>query len=534
MTGAGEQQVTIVGAGPTGLTCAILLRTRGVDCRIFDLAPATTAQTRAIGLTARSLEVLDGFGAAEELVERGLPNRAANFYAGSRRVARMTSAKTRGTRYPFILAVPQSITEEVLERHLDALGGTVERGTELLGVAADETGVTLRERADGVEREGRSGWVVGADGSHSVVRHSLDIAFEGSATGRTFANVDALLDPGPPAGEGHYHFSPAGLLVIAPLPDGHFRITAQVDSAAGSPLDVAGVQALIDARTGAPWRVRRLGDAGWGIATIPVQARIAARFSRGRCLLAGDAAHVFGPTGAQGMNTGIQDAHNLAWKLGLVVERQAGEALIDSYGIERRGVAEEVLQAVEMQTKMATVRSRPGRAARDLALRGLSGLGVLDSKLAPRISQLDIDYPDTAWTRAFDRSAPAGARCPDVAVGEGGRTLFDLLRAGSFNLVELTEEGHPPQEETIAGVTLGVLAVARREALPGPGPRDRDGSLADFLGGSGGRAALLRPDGHVAAAGSLTDRERLLAHLVGGQLCGTGAASTAGRSSSRT
>jgi 2-polyprenyl-6-methoxyphenol hydroxylase-like FAD-dependent oxidoreductase len=523
VSGRREDRVVVVGAGPTGLVGAALLHRQGIACRILDRNPAPTGHSRAIGVSARSLEVLDEIGAADELVALGLPSRSANFYAEARRIARMTSAKTRHTRFPFLLAVPQSATERVLEARLQEMGVAVERGVELLAAEPRGDGVELRERAGSEERTARAEWVLAADGSHSTVRKALGISFEGAATGRVFANVDAVLDPGPDPGEGHYYFSRQGLLVIAPLPGGTFRVTASVAAeSAQEPLGEADVQALIDARAGGAGRVRRLADAGWGVATVAVQARVAGSFARERCFLAGDAAHVFGPTGAQGMNTGIQDAHNLAWKLALVAKGLAGPALLDSYEEERRPVAEEVLHAVEMQTKMATVRSRGGRALRDALLRAASAVRLLDRKLAPRISQLDVDYAGASGVKGFGRRPAAGRRLPDARLGPGaGETAFPLLRDRGFNLVVLGGEIDAAEVAALVppGLELGLHEVARRQERSRPGLRDHDGALAELLPGAGPRLALVRPDGHLAASGGAADLGAILGHL-GGELLG--------------
>ncbi|HEX7278317.1 MAG TPA: FAD-dependent monooxygenase [Solirubrobacterales bacterium] len=520
---ARHDEVVVVGAGPTGLVAAALLRCHGIRCRVIDREPGPTGHTRAIGVSARSLEVLDEIGVADELVSRGLPSRVANFYAEGRPLARLTSARTRNTRFPYLLAVPQAETERVLSKRLRELDVEVERGVELEGLELHEEEVELREAAHRAPRRGLAAWVVAADGSHSTVRKALGIEFEGVATGRTFANVDAILDPPPVAGEGHYYFSPEGLLVIAPLPDGVFRVTALVsDEEADRELTAADVQRLIDSRAGGATRVSRLEDAGWGVVTVAVQARIATRFSAGRCFLAGDAAHVFGPTGAQGMNTGIQDAHNLAWKLALVARGVAAPGLLESYEAERAAAARKVLHAVEMQTKMATVQGRGGRVLRNGLLRALAATGVVDRRLAPRISQLDVDYGDLRWARAFDRAAPAGKRLPDATVGAAGETIFPLLRRRPFNLVVLGDEGEARSLCERLSAPLDVHVVGRTAG--GSGLHDVDGALAGFMGHRGTRIALVRPDGHVAAAGSGRDLDAIVEHLVEEMLndCGGG------------
>ena len=197
-----EPEIVVVGAGPTGLTLACQLLRQGTSCRIVDMAPEATTRSRAIGVSARSLEVLDEFGAADELVAQGLPSSEAIFYSNGRPVGRLTASATHNTKFPFLLAVPQSVTERVLEAHLERLGGAVERGVQLQGLRQDAARAELDLEGPAGTQTAVARWVVGADGSHSVVRKAAGFDFAGDATGRVFANVDAHLDNGPQAGVG--------------------------------------------------------------------------------------------------------------------------------------------------------------------------------------------------------------------------------------------------------------------------------------------------------------------------------------------
>ena len=507
---------------------------------MVDAAATATARSRAIGVSARSLEVLHEIGVADRLVGRGLPSRSAVFYAGGRPVGRLTTSATRDTRFPFLLAVPQSATEEVLEARLVELGGRVERSTRLTGLraAGDAGPVTLTLDTPAGPTTATAGWVVGADGSHSVVRRDAGIQFSGGATGKVFANVDATLDPGPEPGTGHYFFAPGGMLVIAPLPGDVYRVTGSLAAAeADRELTLADVQELIDRRGVPGITVRSLHDAGWGVARVTIQARIAAAFRAGRCLLAGDAAHIYGPTGAQGMNGGIQDAHALAWRLSLVLAGRGAEALLDEYAAERRAVSVGVLHHVEQQTAMATVRPRPAVAARNALLGFGTRTGLLDRGLVPTINQLDVRYGRAPLLRRA-----IGRRLPDVPLADG--TLFAALAERPFTLLAC---GPAPDAET--RVATLAAAVGRRpyadlvqvrtvrpdpspdtdpasgpspdtDPSPGAGPSpgadlvDVTGRLHRFLGCRRAAAvALVRPDQHVAAIVPLTGATALLRRL---------------------
>ena len=519
-----EPKIVVVGAGPTGLTLACQLLRRGTSCRIVDMAPEATTRSRAIGVSARSLEVLDEFGAADELVAQGLPSSEAIFYSNGRPVGRLTASATHNTKFPFLLAVPQSVTERVLEAHLERLGGAVERGVRLLGLRQDAARAELDLEGPARTQTAVARWVVGADGSHSVVRKAAGFDFAGDATGRVFANVDAHLDNGPQAGVGHYFFATDGMLVIAPLPGGVYRVTATLGpEEADGELTLAHVQELVDRRATPGIGVRELHDAGWGVARIRTQARIATGFAGGRCLLAGDAAHIYGPTGAQGMNGGIQDAHNLAWKLALVSQGHAPEALLATYASERQAIATGVLHHVEQQTQMATIGSRAGRGARDGFLRVASRTGLMDRGLAPRINQLDVDYRGSENIVAPRFRGPAqraiGRRIPDVALGGPSGTpasLYGLLNEHPFTVLVV---GSGSADEP-AVATLRHKLTARHGDLVGlhvvsrdAGVVDRDGALHAFLRARKPCVCLVRPDRHVAARAGLADPSQILALL---------------------
>lgn len=474
-----EPRIVVVGAGPTGLTLAAQLYRHGVPCRIVDAAPARTDRSRAIGMSSRSLEVLDELGAADEAVERGTPCHGATFYSQGRRIGRLDLTTARHTRFPFMLALPQSDTELVLERQLERLGGTVERGVRLIELSAD--GLVLDGSAG--RQEVAADWVVGADGAHSTVRKLSGIEFSGRATDDVFVSLDAFVRDGPPRGDGHYYFFPGGLAVIVGLPDGSYRLTALLRTADrdDADLDQGDIEALIERGIGRDLGVRELRNAGWGIAKVRINSRIASRFRAGRCLLAGDAAHIFGPVGGQGMNGGIQDAHNLAWKLALVAAGRAHEGLLQSYEDERRPAALHAKQHAAQQATLATVRSRPLVAARDAVFAGLSRIGLLDRKIGPSVTQLALNYGP--------RLGPVGKRLPNTGGG------YDLLRDKPFTVLAL--DADPAQ---LAAFTEAV--VRRFGDIVAVRPI-QDAALRRHLGVRGPTGCVVRPDAHVAYRGPL-------------------------------
>ena len=374
-----ETDVLIVGAGPTGLTLAAALTARGVRTTVIDRLPEGANTSRAAVVHARTLEVLDALGVSERLAGRGV--HARRFTIRDRdRVLVPIDFGGLPTRYPYTLMVSQAVTEGVLLQRFIELGGRVLRPRTLADLAQDAHGVTAT-LDDGSTLRAR--YVVGADGMHSVVRERSGIAFSGGSYAESFVLADVRLSGGVPSDEVILYFSPAGLMVVAPLPDGVHRIVATVDEAPEHP-STADVQALLDAR--GPERERaQVHEVIWG-SRFRVHHRVADVYRANRVLLAGDAAHVHSPAGGQGMNAGILDAISLADALVAAVQRR-DEAALDVYGEKRRPVAEQVVAFADRLTRLATM--RPGlRAVRNVLLGLLSRLPSFRRGLAWRLSGL--------------------------------------------------------------------------------------------------------------------------------------------------
>jgi len=373
-----DTDVLIVGAGPTGLTLAASLLARGVRTCVIDRQAEGANTSRAAVVHARTLEVLEPLGVTQRLVARGI--QARQFTIRDRdRVLVPIGFSQLPTQYPYTLMVSQAVTESVLLQRLVELGGRVLRPRTLAALVQDASGATAT-LDDGSRMRAR--FVVGADGMHSAVRESAGIAFNGGSYGESFVLADVRLDGGVPIDEVILYFSPAGMVVLAPLPDGVHRVVATVSDAPEQP-DAAYVQGLLDAR--GPQRERALvQEVVWG-SRFRVHHRVAESYRAGRILLAGDAAHVHSPAGGQGMNAGILDAISLA---GALEQALAGsETSLDAYAAERRPVARQIVALADRLTRLATV--RPGlRALRNLAMSVLSCLPQVRRRLAWQLSGL--------------------------------------------------------------------------------------------------------------------------------------------------
>jgi 2-polyprenyl-6-methoxyphenol hydroxylase-like FAD-dependent oxidoreductase len=372
--------VLIVGAGPTGLTLAASLVSRGISTTLVDRQAAGANTSRAGVVNARSLEVLEPLDVARRLVKEGIEAPVFTIRDRQRTLIQIDFSGLP-TAYPYSLMVPQSTTERVLLDRLLELGGTVLRPKTLTSVVQDADGVTATfDDGDVI----RSRYLVGADGIHSTVREYAGIGFEGGQYEESFALADVRLSGDVPADEVLLFWAKAGLTVVAPLPGGAvYRVVAPAEDAPENP-SAEFVQQLLDERGLGKGRMVVEGVV-WG-SRFRIHHRVADSFRAGRLLLAGDAAHVHSPAGGQGMNLGIQDAIALADALTAVLQG-APETVLDDYSAARRPIARGVVTLTDRLTRLATL-PRALRPIRNAAI-GLAGrFPVVQRTLAMRLSGL--------------------------------------------------------------------------------------------------------------------------------------------------
>lgn len=505
--------VLVVGAGPTGLTLALELATQGVPVRVVDAAPDSVHESRALVVQARTLEVLARLGVAEELVAVGEKAFGLTAHgAGKAATIRLFEPTITETAYPYLLFVSQARTEQILLQHLERAGIQVTRDRALVDLDQDGDGVTATVRgADGTTETVHAGYVVGCDGAHSAVRAACGIDFTGSTYPQTFvlADVDAS---GLERGGIHTFLGEEGLLFFFPLGTPAPWRLLTVRSPGGEVTAFADVQALVERRTEGTVSVR---DPVW-LTDFAISERCVDRMRDGRVMLAGDAAHIHSPAGGQGMNTGIQDAVNLGWKLALVSRGLAPDALLDSYGAERLPVAHDVLETTGRVFRIATSSSRV--VARLRAVVATRVLPLLVRVPALRraayraVAELGVRYRDGALVgephrRASRRGLSAGDRVPDGAVVVDGvvTTMQRSLSPTAFTLVLAgpDDHGRAADVEVLVRRWGERLQVVRASELPTDGE-------ATFV--------LVRPDGYVGATdtdGNLAVVDRFLAEAVG-------------------
>ena len=384
----------IAGAGPVGLTMAAELLRYGVPVRLVDRSAEPTQTSKALVVWSRTLELMDRMGCTQAFLDAGLRAHRATIRSGTS-VLGQAGFDGISSPYNFALMIPQRDTERLLHEHLVSLGGRVEREVELIsfGQSTDGVQAKLRHR-DGREEAVETPWLIGGDGAHSTIRHGLNVEFHGSAQGDDWILADVRLDGDgtPPNDEIAPFLHNDGPFVVFPMPGGRARIVAKVgktDPAHPPPEPtLADVQRLIDQRAGGGFRA---SDPVW-LSNFRINERKVAEYRQGRIFLAGDAAHVHSPAGGQGMNTGMQDAFNLAWKLALVARGEAHDPLLDSYSPERSKVGDRVLRAASLLTGMATISNHSMLAARNLALRMMLGLHAVQDRMATTMSEKAIGY----------------------------------------------------------------------------------------------------------------------------------------------
>ncbi|MGK5639827.1 FAD-dependent monooxygenase [Streptomyces sp. URMC 126] len=490
----GNTEVLIVGAGPSGLVLACVLAGQGVPFRLVDAAEQGFIGSRGKGIQPRTLEHFAALGIVDRVIAAGGPAPLASSW----RNGEMTEEWDMFTRveptpdapYGQPLLLPQWRTQEILRERLAELGGTVEFGTRLTGLDQDADGVTAHlETTDGTTSTARVRWLVGTDGGRSTVRRLLDIPFTGETVDPTPMLVADVHVPDLP--RTHWHTwpdHPAGLLVLCPLyATDAFQLIASFPDGEPDPAPEA-IREMVAERAGLT-----VAKVDWASAWR-ARAAMAERFREGRVFLAGDAAHVHSPAGGQGLNTSVQDAYNLGWKLGHVVRHGAPEALLASYEAERLPVAAGVLG---LSTR---IHRDPGR-------KGLK----LSARRGREAHQLGLHYRDSPLSRetrtGLAEDAPrAGDRAPDApcATDSGAPVrLFDLFGPEHFTLVAV---GPAAEKDVPADVAGPLVRVARLT--------DVDGHLARAYGEG---LFLIRPDGYIGlATDDAAEVRAYLAEMVGG------------------
>ncbi|KQV06170.1 FAD-dependent oxidoreductase [Leifsonia sp. Root112D2] len=499
--------VLIVGAGPTGLTLAYELARRDVSFRLIEASPGPQRGSRGKGIQPRTLEVFEDLGIVDRVLANGrmaMPIRSTDPDGQVTLGGGAPEALSNRPDIPYTasLITPEWRIEETLRLRLAELGGAVEFGTALERFEQSDEAVTAYVIANGTAETITARWLVGSDGGHSIVRKQSGITFEGETLDEVRMLVADVEVDGLDRDAWHMWRHHDGSASLAPLPSTDvFQFQASITAGQNAELSLENMQAILNQRSGRT--DIRLHEPEWST-LWRANIRLVDRYREGRVFLAGDAAHIHSPAGGQGMNTGIQDAHNLGWKLAAVANGTASPTLLDSYGAERRPVASGVLEL--SNARLTQAMQQKGISTRRDASTIQLNVGYRGSVLARD------DRDDTASLRAGDRAPDATG----LTTPHGERRLFELTRGGLFTLLAFGNapalEASPLDAPLVEFRTLRVVSH-----LTGPDDIiDTEGYLASAYGASDSTLVLIRPDGYVGLisdAGDISDVSRYLSAL---------------------
>ncbi|ORM32517.1 FAD-dependent monooxygenase [Williamsia sp. 1135] len=530
-----ETEVLVVGAGPVGLTAAIELRRRGVRCRIVDPLLEPPQYAKAVGVQPRTLEVFEGMGVLRQILDSSTQMRGQVVFVNGEEAGRIDLELPDDVPFGFA-SIPQYVTERILRERLATLEQPIERGKALTGFEQNTDGVTATLSTPDGEETVTAQYLIGADGAHSVTRKTLGLTFEGAAFEEQYMLGDVEVDWSQPAGYGIRAMHQTDgktddLLVCIPLYGrGRYRMSMLVpdELATAKPErgavahgfegekkpELSHVQAVLDRLSPEPTTARNLR---WS-SVFRISHRIVDSYGHGRVFVAGDAAHIHPPTGGQGMNTGIQDAHNIAWKVALAVQGKASDGLTASYDAERRPVGEEVV-------------GRTVRSARE-------GIGAGENDPAyvmRREAQLLIEYADSPLIEKSSDEAilRPGVRAPDAKgltrdmVTDPIRlfSLLDRLRhtvvihldgaTTTDDLLEIERVVETAQSAAHGELDIYLVASPGAEVAPTVLPviRDTAGTFVEAYGAQDRSLFVIRPDGYLGYSAGAVSSDDLVVHL---------------------
>jgi 2-polyprenyl-6-methoxyphenol hydroxylase-like FAD-dependent oxidoreductase len=493
--------VLIIGAGPTGLVLALWLTRLGVRVRIVDKTTEPGTTSRALAVQARTLEFYSQIGLAETVVQRGRKTMAANLWVAGKRAAHAVLGEMGVglSPFPFALVFPQDEHERLLIERLDEAGVHVERQTAL--TAFEDKGscvVAHLQLADGTEQTCESVYIAGCDGAHSVVRQSLQIGFAGGIYEHLFYVADVQASGATINGELHVALDSSDFLVVFPLKaQGQARLIGTVRRPDEQQQDLTWNDVN---RRVLEWIDIDVQRVNW-FSTYRVHHRVAAQFRRGRAFLLGDAAHIHSPVGGQGMNTGIGDAVNLAWKLAAVLRGRADASLLDSYEPERIAFAQRLVATTDRAFTAVTSSGALARLIRlhlvPMLLAPVYSLSAARRLMFRTVSQTDIEYQSSGLSQGSTGKIHAGDRLPWVKLENSDN--FAPLTSLDWQ-VHVYGEAKPELQKACQDEQLPL------HVFPWSAAARRSGLRRDAI-------YLVRPDGYIALADAEGSAQAVLSYL---------------------
>src|SRR5258707_5308800 len=511
--------VLIAGAGPTGMMAGIELSRFNIPVRLIDKNDKPETTSRAIGVQARTLELLEQRGLASSLVKLGNPGLALSIYGDGKRILRLEFERI-SSKYNYLLFVSQAETEKVLREALDNAGGTIERNLTLfaLGQADRDTKLTaVLQHGGGTLERFECSYLVDAEGAHSTARASVGLHFEGKSLVEDYALGDLHIDGDLVETDFHIFSSEHGFLGLFPMGGRRFRLMASNPISKPSKEtepSLEELQQIYDQRSHIP---AKFHDMSWS-SGFRINSRMVDRLQVGRVFLGGDAAHIHSPAGAQGMNTGMQDMINLSWKLAMVMRGQAKPELLETYSEDRVPVIQNVLKRTEALTHTIGSESTLFRSVFNYVAPWLVSMDNIQQNSTEYMSQLALNYRESPLSVSGGHSGElrAGDRLPDFPVTvlnrEGSAekqprpaTIFSLLNPSCFTLLYSNipdpAKTHP-EIQTAVGPWHYLMRGHQIAAIPG------QHGFEKYFGASPS-IVLVRPDGYVAFTGSDTSVAKL-------------------------
>ncbi len=488
--------VLIVGAGPTGMALAAELQNYGIDFLIIDKRPSHVTTSNAAGIHARTLECWYKRPWSKAFFEKGVVIKGASINARDKRLAFFDFSQLHDTQYKMILSIPQNQTEAILDNFLTSVGKPVLRNTTLHNVSIKHDEATAHISTLDMDREISADWIVGCDGYHSTVRDYAGIQFKGEDLEERFLLIDADFKADYEEDSFHVYLTPEGILAFFVMQEST-RIIAGVGH---DPLfkdvkepTVEVMSAIIKNRTNLKFSLSamRWQSHFW------IHERVAQHYKKGPIFIAGDAAHVHSPAGGQGMNTGIQDAFNLAWKLAYVIKGYAPESLLDSYEVERHPIAKGVVSMTSKMTTMASIENPLLVALRNNLLPFVAKKKIFQREMVGRMSEIALNYRSSSIVsgKKLGGLAP-GDRAPDVQINEdSGTHVFDKLVVAKHNLLIF----HADKNEA---ASLERLQIKYRNQINNIFVASENKCIAEVYAFDDFTMCLIRPDGYI---GCLTE-----------------------------
>ncbi|CAM3960177.1 FAD-dependent monooxygenase [Pseudoalteromonas byunsanensis] len=525
-----NDEVIIVGAGPVGLTSAIQLQRFGIKHRIIDKRLERQPFSKAFAIHSRSLEVFEDMGVLDDIRNKAHFVEGMHIYSNGKRLINYTF-DVLDIPYQHVASIPQNVLEEILQQKYEQLGGTVEVGVELIDVKQQDNSVATIFKSADKQESGYFAYMIAADGIKSEVRTLLDIPFVGSDYKTPYIIADGKLDWHGDDKIGHVYVAGGGYIMFFPLPNGLWRVVVDESTNAltQEQLTPEVVNKYIRDKN---IEHASFSDPVW-LSIAHFKQRLIDNYNQNNIYFAGDACHVHSPIGGQGLNTGIQDAFNLSWKIAHSLLYGASPILLESYSRERRPVAQMVLDRTNQQMKLLNMANPVLRVLRDLVVPRIASTHKFKTNVVSQAAGFLVDYGDSQLTIANQASKLVGKRMPDCTLSDSlsgaSERLFDLLTGTHYSLLLITNALSDDCDELLrstpylTGDFLKAFLISQKPAsLEHQSSHSRQcyehyvdstGKLQRLTLLGEESALLVRPDGYVAIECSIQDAIKVFDYL---------------------